>query len=121
MRYFFNSLFLLPFFLIAFVVPAIAGDVTVTGGYISAGAGQYALTVSTATSLTVPAGAAIAEICVETAAVRYRDDGTAPTSSTGIPVTSGTCFQYGGPLNKVQFIAQTGSPTLDVSYYKTSQ
>ncbi len=100
---------------------ALAGDVTITGGYISAGAGQYALTVATATSLTVPAGSEIIEVCVETAGVRYRDDGTAPTSSTGIPVSSGTCFQYGGPLNKIQFIAQSGSPTINVSYYKTSQ
>jgi hypothetical protein len=105
-----------------FGVPlSLAGDVTITGGYISAGGAQYALAISGATSLTVPAGAAIAEICVETAGVRYRDDGTAPTSSTGMPVSSGTCFQYGGPLNKIQFIQQSGSPTINVSYYKTSQ
>ncbi len=101
--------------------PVLAGNVTITGGYISAGAAQYALTVASATALTVPAGSEIAEICVETAGVRYTDDGTTPTSSTGIPVSSGTCFQYGGPLNKIKFIAQSGSPTINVSYYKTSQ
>lgn len=106
---------------IALSCPAFAGQVTITGGYISAGPGQYALAVSGATLLTVPAGSEIAEICVETAGVRYRDDGVAPTSSNGIPVASGSCFQYGGPLNKIQFIAQSGSPTLDVSYYKTSE
>jgi hypothetical protein len=105
---------------------ALAGNVTITGGYISAGAGQYAVSITgTASSLTVPAGSEIAEICVETAGVRYRDDGTAPTSSNGIPVvptsTAPACFQYGGPLNKIQFIAISGSPTIDVSYYKTSQ
>ena len=106
---------------IVFVCPAFAGQVTITGGYISAGPGQYGLTVSSATPLTVPAGSEIAEICVETAGVRYKDDGGVPTSSSGIPVASGSCFQYGGPLNKIQFIAQSGSPTLDVSYYKTSE
>lgn len=104
---------------------ALAGPVTITGGYISAGAGQYGLAVTTGTTLTVPAGTEIAEICVETAGVRYKDDGTAPTTSSGIPVvpTASTplCFQYGAPFNKLQFTAISGSPTLDVSYYKTSQ
>jgi hypothetical protein len=86
--------------------------------YNSAGVGQYALSVSSPTSLTVPSGATMAQICVETAAVRYRDDGTAPTSSVGVPVGAGTCFSYAGPLTVIQFIAQAGSPTIDVSYYK---
>lgn len=113
-------LFACTFFFLS-ALTAFAGSVTIVGGYISAGAGQYGLTVASATSLTVPAGAEIAEICVETAAVRYRDDGIAPTSSVGIPAASGACFQYGGPLNKIQFITQTSGSTIDVSYYKTSE
>lgn len=92
--------------------------------YFSAGAGQFGLTVATATHLTPPAPKntnVIAQICVETSGVRYRDDGTAPTASVGIPViatsTTPNCFQYAGPLNAIQFIAISGSPTLDVSYY----
>jgi hypothetical protein len=85
--------------------------------YNSAGTGQYALTVATATHLTPPATATIAQICVETAGVRYRDDGVAPTSTVGIPLAAGWCGPYAGPLSTIQFIAQTGSPTLDVSYY----
>ena len=88
--------------------------------YSSAGAGQYALAVATATSLTPPTGASIAEICVETAGIRYRDDGTAPTALVGLPVAAGTCWAYAGPLSAIQFIAQTGSPTIDVSYYKSN-
>jgi hypothetical protein len=143
-------------------------------------------TLASATGLTVPPGTAIAEICVETAGVRYRDDGaqffgsisgttltvktvtlgtiavgqvigdrignvsagtkitggsglswtvnnsqttaneiifagTAPTASVGIPAVASSsapfCFQYGGPLSVVQFIAISGSPTMDISYY----
>lgn len=88
------------------------------GSYISAGAGQYGLSASSVVGLTVPSGATIAEICVEGAAVRYRDDGVAPTATVGMPVAAGSCFPYSGPLSSVQFIAQSGSPTLDVSYYK---
>lgn len=85
--------------------------------YNSVGTPQFGLSVATATSLTVPTGATIAQICVETAGVRYRDDGTAPTASSGMPVPPGTCFQYAGPLSSIQFIAQSGSPTIDVLYY----
>jgi len=88
--------------------------------YNSAGVGQYALSVATATNLTPSAGATIAQICVETAPVRYRDDGIAPTAATGIPVSAGACWSYAGPLGAIQFIAQSGSPTIDVSYYNSN-
>lgn len=117
----FSNLLIAFFSLLLLATSALAGQVTITGGYISAGAGQYALAISGVVLLTVPKGSEIAEICVETAGVRYTDDGTTPTSTVGIPVASGSCFQYGGPLNKIQFIAQSGSPTIDVSYYKTSE
>lgn len=82
--------------------------------------GQFGLTVATATNLTPPAGATIAQISVETAGVRYRDDGIAPTATVGMPVAAGTSFQYAGPLTAIQFIAQSGSPTIDVLYYKNN-
>jgi hypothetical protein len=86
--------------------------------YISAGASQMALAIGTNTALNVPNGATLAEFCVETAGVRYRDDGVAATSSSGVPVSAGSCFSYSGPLSTMSFTAQSGSPTLDVSYYK---
>lgn len=78
---------------------------------------QITLT-GTAQTLTVPAGAAGAYFYVETAAARYRDDGTAPTTSSGMPIPiNGTLF-YSGNLSGIQFIAQTGSPVLNVLYYR---
>ena len=72
-----------------------------------------------ATNLTVPSGGAkIAQICIETQAVRYRDDGVAPTAAIGIPVAAGTCFQYSGPLTVVQFIQQAATAVIDVAYYR---
>jgi len=81
------------------------------------------LTNTSACAIGVPTGAQMAEICVEVAAVRYRDDGTAPTSSIGVLVAAQsasipTCFQYSGPLTAIQFIASTGSPVVDVAFYK---
>jgi hypothetical protein len=106
--------------LVALPLPLLAAPV-VSGAYFTlAGSGQYALAVTTNTTLTVPSNAAGAEICVETAGVRYTADGTSASSSVGMPVASGVCFQYFGPLSKLKFTAQSGSPTLDVDYYKIS-
>lgn len=77
--------------------------------------------LASATNLAVPPGATIAEICVETAGVRYRERGLAPTASVGMPAiatsTAPLCFQYAGPLTTIKFILISGSPTMDVFYY----
>lgn len=99
----------------------LTNPVTPLYGYLSAGTSQFISsgTLAAATPLTLPTinTPTLAQICVETAPVRYRDDGIAPTSSVGIPVAANTCFQYVGPLSKIQFIAQSGSPTMDIAYY----
>lgn len=76
--------------------------------------------MSGATLLTVPATARVAEIVVEAQGIRYRDDGTAPTSTVGIPVAAGVSFQYSGNLSGIQFIQQTSGAILNVSYYRNS-
>ena len=108
------------------IVPA-SSAVTTSGGYVSAGAGQYGVAIATnaVSTLTVPAGSGGAQICVETAGIRYTDDGSTPTSSVGMPAVPASssipiCFQYFGPLNKLKIIGISGSPTIDVSYYKSS-
>ncbi len=65
----------------------------------------------------VPALSEWALICVESAAIRWRDDGTNPTTSVGMPVASGACFNYSGTFAKLALIAQTGSPIVDISFY----
>ena len=85
------------------------------------GSFQQISSPATATGLTLPAAgspAKIVEICVETQAIRYRDDGTAPTSMIGIPVAVGTCFQYSGNLAAIQFIQQASGAVIDVAYYR---
>lgn len=79
--------------------------------------------LASATALTVPQASKIAEICVENGAIRYRDDGTAPTASVGIQVASSSattpfCFQYSGPLPALQMINSTGTPSVFVAYYR---
>lgn len=67
---------------------------------------------------TIPLAAHMALIVCETANVRWRDDGTAPTSSVGMLLSSGQEFQYAGNLAGIKFIAVSGAPSLDVTFYK---
>lgn len=76
---------------------------------------------SVATNLTPPAGATTAVITVETQAVRYRDDGVAPTSSIGQPLAvtgASPPLVYSGNLSAIQFIQQVAGAVIDVSYYR---
>lgn len=86
---------------------------------------QQITSLSAAASLTVPvvdanglsAKPAIALITPESQAVRWRDDGTAPTASVGMPLAAGVTLQYDGDLTKIQFIEQTASAIINISYY----
>lgn len=59
----------------------------------------------------------LAIIIAETQAVRWRDDGVAPTASVGMPLAAGVAFVYDGDLTKIRFIEQVGGAKLNVSYY----
>lgn len=89
-----------------------------TGAYQSTGPSQYGLAVGTNTTLTVPNGTVCAYITVEVASVRRTTDGTGATTTNGTLFTSGTQWTDCGPLSSFRFTAVTGSPTLDVEYFK---
>jgi hypothetical protein len=86
---------------------------------------QQITSLSAASGLTVPTQApdgsfqkpTFALIVAETQGVRWRDDGTAPTASVGMPLAAGVPLQYDGDLNKIQFIEQAASAKLNISYY----
>lgn len=52
-----------------------------------------------------------------TANVRWRDDGTAPTGSVGMPLAAGVTLQYDGDLKGIKFINNGGTAELNISYY----
>ena len=93
--------------------------ITSTLGY------QQITSLSSATKLTVPqvdtnglAGSPrIAIITPESQGVRWRDDGVAPTATVGMPLAAGVTLQYDGDLTKIQFIEQTASAKLNITYY----
>ena len=87
--------------------------------------GYEQITVNTAKGLTVPSRTpnglnekpVFALIVAEGAAVRWRDDGTDPTASIGMPLAVGVPLQYDGDLNKIKFIQQAANGIINVSYY----
>ena len=89
-----------------------------SGIYLSSGAGQFGLAVTTNTQLTVPPLTTCAYITVETANVRRTSDNTSASTTVGTLFVSGTQWSDCGPLASYKFTAVSGSPTLDVEYFK---
>lgn len=82
--------------------------------------GFQQLAVSTsAVALTVPSGATRALITLEpTNGVRWRDDGTNPTASVGMPLVGGATWECEAVLDAVRFIRSgAADATLNVAYY----
>lgn len=101
---------------------AAAGQVVVPGPMVPVGYCQLAVStaalVSTCTG-GIPIGASVAYLSVETANIRWRDDGTAPTTSVGMPIVAAAApFLYQGDLTKLEVVAVSGSPVLDIAFYK---
>lgn len=86
---------------------------------------QQITSLSAATGLTVPPCSpnglnqkpTFALIVAEGQNVRWRDDGTAPTATVGMPLVVGVPLQYDGSLDKIQFIEQVAGAKLNISYY----
>ena len=93
--------------------------ITVCIGY------QQITDLSAAVGLTVPAidksglkqMPTIALITPLTGNVRWRDDGTNPTASIGMPLAAGVTLQYDGNLRGIKFINNGGTAELNISYY----
>lgn len=84
---------------------------------------QLSVTSGAAVSLSsctngIPAGALVSYIYVETAAIRWLDDGNSPTTADGMPVAAGAFLTYSGWQGAIQFIAQSSTATIDVAFYK---
>ncbi len=67
----------------------------------------------------VPSSCNYAVITVETAGVRYRDDGTNPTAAIGTPLAAGAVLIYNGDPSPLKFIRSGGADaTVQASYYQ---
>lgn len=66
---------------------------------------------------TVPTGTKYAIIQAETQAVRWRDDGTNPTTAIGERITTTNELYYDGDFSAIKFIEETASAKLNIAYY----
>lgn len=99
----------------AFAQPIIDGPLPLCKGYE-----QLTAALSAAVGLTVPAGATMAIVQAEGAAVRWRADGTDPTASVGMLIADGNEMLYStseSALAALRFIRATAGAILNVSYY----
>lgn len=66
---------------------------------------------------TIPAGTTYALIQCESQQVRWRDDGTNPTTTVGILMNVGDVLSYDGNLAALAFIEVTASAKLNVAFF----
>lgn len=78
---------------------------------------QQVTGLSTVVTLNVPASASNALIQAETQAVRWRDDGVAPTASVGMLLPAGGELRYDGNLMALKIIEVSPSAKLNVAFY----
>lgn len=84
---------------------------------------QQATSLSTSVAInlpTIPQSAASATIDVEGACIRFRDDGTDPTSAVGRPMCAGQSLCYLNDPHSVRVIGQTAGAAINVTYYAGS-
>lgn len=66
----------------------------------------------------IPAGTTLAIISPAAQAVRWRDDGTAPTAAVGMPLAIAAELRYtAANFATLRFIAQAAGAVLNVTFY----
>lgn len=73
---------------------------------------------STAIGFTPPANSTWCILSIETNSVRWRDDGTNPTASIGVPMVAGEKILYTASLSAIKFIRQSADASLQGACYK---
>jgi hypothetical protein len=92
-------------------------NVNVLAGKYSPLGYEQVTSLSSAAGLTVPEGARMCIIQAEDQNVRWRDDGTNPTTTVGIVLAPEVNFTYSGNLGTIKFIEETATAKLNVAYY----
>lgn len=87
-------------------------------GQIEPNGFQRITSLSTVTTLTVPSGSRLCMVQAELAGVRWRDDGTAPDTDTGLQISVGSILWYTADPRNLKFIEDDAGARLNVSYYK---
>jgi hypothetical protein len=96
---------------------AVGPDRVSDSTFIVKGFQQITVTAGAVSVLTIPDDAEHIAIQVDDQNIRYRDDGSDPTTAIGILMAAGLPAEvYPGPLVKFKMIAETGTALVNVSY-----
>lgn len=87
------------------------------GAVVDTVTAMSALTFGSASAAGIPAGTQTIRLTPNTQAIRWRDDGTAPTATAGYPLAVGAELVYTGNPNALQVISQIAGAKIDVVAY----
>lgn len=108
--------------LLALLVPtqlfAASGQPVIDGFLIPAGYVQMTSLGTSASLTSIPDGVKLVAIQCEAQNVRWRDDGTDPTTTVGMILEVGQTLIYNGNPAEIEFIEITAGAKLNVTYYK---
>jgi hypothetical protein len=93
------------------------GELLSAPGNLTALGYQQVTSLASASALTVPTGATVALIQAETQSIRWRDDGTNPTTSVGMVLSAGETMFFTGSLSGFKAIEVSASAKLNISCY----
>lgn len=79
---------------------------------------RVAVPTSSVTPLpTPPAGATMAQISIEGAGIRYRDDGVDPAADSGMPLDAGESLTYDAMMGDFRMIGRAAGAFCNVTFY----
>lgn len=84
------------------------------------GPGQMDLDCSSVTPLAVPGNANVAEIQTLLQPIRYRDDGTDPSTTSGMQLAAGNSKFYTATLSKIRLREEAAGAQVNVLYYRVN-
>lgn len=88
-------------------------------GYLAPAGYTQVTSLSSAVGMgTIPDHTKLAVIQCESQQVRYRDDGTNPTTTVGVILNVGDVLFYNGTMSALKFIEVTASAKLNICFYK---
>ena len=87
-------------------------------GAVDASTLVSSLTFGSAGTAGIPAGTALLLITPQTQAIRWRDDGIAPTAAVGYPLAAGSELRYTGTnMAALRVISQVAGAIINVAAY----
>jgi len=98
----------------------VAANMTTIQGHLVPNGYEQITSLSSSVSLTVPDKTVLAIIQPTGQNVRWRDDGTDPTSTVGMRLVANDILFYAGKMGEIEFIQESASAVLIVTYYRNN-